>query len=318
MPDRDAHPPVLPESRRRSARDAITAIAIVAFVLLVAQGQSVTSGANEMQPGPERSILLAIGKPTGWISAQLPFAGKAKDEPAPTPVVAGGGAITAASFDARALGESAPPLPKLTKLLVTGDSLSMPLDQILTRRLAGRGVTTDRQPEIGTGISKSDLLDWLTESAKQAKKKPQAVVIFIGANEGFPLKTPQGRSADCCTPDWAAAYANRVRTMMQTYLTSKDVRVYWLLVMAPRDKARQKIATAVNAAVRVAGANYGSQVRVLDMPQIFTPDGKYQDAITVNGEQKLVRRSDGIHLNDDGAQIAADAVMAGIEGDFGR
>ena len=105
------------------------------------------------------------------------------------------------------------------------------------------------------------------------------MVIFVGANEGFPLKTPQGPSADCCTPDWAAAYANRVRTMMQTYLTSKDVRVYWLLVMAPRDPERQKIARAVNAAVRVAGANYGSQIRVLDMPAIFTPDGKYQDAI---------------------------------------
>jgi len=316
MPDRDAHPPVLPESRRRSAWDAITAIAVVAFVLLVAQGQSVTSGANEMQPGPERSILLAIGKPTGWIAAQLPFADKTKDE-TPPPVTAGNGAITAASFDARALGEPAPKLPKLTNLLVTGDSLSMPLDQILTRRLAGRGVKTDRQPHIGTGISKTDLLDWTVESAKQAKKKPQAVVIFIGANEGFPLKTPKGPSADCCTPDWAAAYANRVRTMMQTYLTSKDVRVYWLLVMAPRDPDRQKIARAVNAAVRVAGANYGSQVRVLDMPAIFTPDGKYRDAISVDGKQKLVRRPDGIHLNDDGAEIAADAVMKNLEQDFG-
>lgn len=317
MPDRDAHPPVLPESRRRSARDAITAIAVVAFVLLIAQGQSVTSGANEMQPGPERSILLAIGKPTGWISAQLPFAGKAKDEEAPAPVAAGNGAITAAAFDARALGEKAPTLPKLQNLLVTGDSLSMPLDQILTRRLADRGVKTDRDPHIGTGISKTDLLDWTAQSAKQAKKKPQAVVMFVGANEGFPLKTPAGKSADCCTPDWAAAYANRVRVMMQTYLTSKDVRLYWLLVMAPRDAARQKIARAVNAAVRVAGANYGSQVRVLDMPAIFTPDGKYRDAITVDGKQKLVRRPDGIHLNDDGAEIAADAVMRSLEQDFG-
>ena len=317
MPDRDAHPPVLPESRRRSAWDGIAAIAVVAFVLLVAQGQSVTSGANEMQPGPERSILLAIGKPTGWIAAQLPFAGEAKDDDAAPPVATGNGAITAASFDARALGEAAPKLPKLQNLLVTGDSLSMPLDQILTRRLAERGVKTDRQPHIGTGISKTELLDWTSESAKQAKKKPQAVVIFVGANEGFPLKTPQGPSADCCTPDWAAAYANRVRTMMQTYLTSKDVRVYWLLVMAPRDPERQKIARAVNAAVRVAGANYGSQIRVLDMPAIFTPDGKYQDAITVDGKQKLVRRSDGIHLNDDGAEIAADAVMKNLEQDFG-
>jgi hypothetical protein len=105
--------------------------------------------------------------------------------------------------------------------------------------------------------------------------------------------------------------------MMQSYLTSTNVRVYWLLVPAPRDTARQKIATAVNAAVRVAASSYGAQVRIMDMPAIFTPRGEFNSAISVDGKQRIVRRPDGIHLNDDGANIAADAVQRAIEQDFG-
>ncbi len=194
----------------------------------------------------------------------------------------------------------------------------MPLDALLARRFADRGVRTDRQPHIGTGISNSDLLDWTEEAARQAAKKPQATVVFIGANEGFPLPVRGRPDAECCGPDWAAAYANRVRAMMDAYTQDPKARVYWIAIPTPRDPDRQKVARSVNAAVRVAAAGYGAQLRLLDINRIFSADGKYHDAIDVGGEQRLVRRSDGIHLNDAGAELAADLVERAITKDFGR
>ena len=37
--------------------------------------------------------------------------------------------------------------------------------------------------------------------------RPDAVVVFIGANEGFPMPGPGGRAVQCCGPQWAAVYA---------------------------------------------------------------------------------------------------------------
>ena len=50
-----------------------------------------------------------------------------------------------------------------------------------------------RDPHLGSGISKSFLVDWGQLSADQVRKdKPDAVVVFIGANEGFPFDRPGG------------------------------------------------------------------------------------------------------------------------------
>jgi hypothetical protein len=51
---------------------------------------------------------------------------------------------------------------------------------------------------------------------------------------------------------------------------------------------------------------------------VFTPAGRYRDAMEVDGRERIVRDSDGIHLSEEGAQVAADAVLGAIAADFGR
>ncbi len=72
----------------------------------------------------------------------------------------------------------------------------------------------------------------------------------------------------------------------------------------------------VNASIEVAAEPYRDQVRVIDTVPIFTPGFGYRDAIDVDGQQTIVRESDGIHLNDEGSSIAADAVLDRIDDDF--
>jgi hypothetical protein len=85
----------------------------------------------------------------------------------------------------------------------------------------------------------------------------------------------------------------------------------------PRDGARQQIARSVNAAIAVAAEPYRAQVRVVDMAGLFTPGGRYRDAMAVGGQRRIVRESDGIHLNDEGAGVALTAVLAALRADFG-
>ena len=99
---------------------------------------------------------------------------------------------------------------------------------------------------------------------------------------------------------------------MNTYRQGGAARVYWLTVPTPRDPARQPIERAVNAAIEVAAQPCASQVRVIDtVADLHARATRYRDSIDVDGEQTIVRESDGIHLNEAGSSVAADVVLRG-------
>jgi lysophospholipase L1-like esterase len=327
----------LPGSRGFTVRDAVICLGVAILLLLLFKGPSIKTQGERLKPGAIRSVVLAVGRPISAVTKPLPFDNwthslfgwLSPDEDlgnapgfatAAGPVSATGAngiaPITPEAFNPADVGGKVTKRP-LKTLLVTGDSLSQPLDTTLARRLAGNGVRTLREAHVGTGISKTLLVDWAKLSEVQAKKdKPDAVVVFIGANEGFPMAGPTGRQVQCCNPQWAAIYAGRVRRMMNTYRRNGATRIYWLTLPATRSKNLEIVAKTVNAAITVAGSAYGADVRVLDMVPVFTPGGKYRSAINVGGTEKIVRESDGIHLNQSGADVAANVVLAAIDKDF--
>jgi hypothetical protein len=313
-------------------------VGIVVFVLVIVAGRSVRHAGKEMSPGWERTMVLAVGEPAGWLADQLPFqtwvadatkplksgedlssAPGGFDEEGTAATGRGVPPVTADAFDPVSLGQKPVVPPRdLKTVLVTGDSMSLILDAEIGRRFAGSGVEVVRDPHIGTGLSVTGVVDWGKLSTRQiAKHTPDAIVVFIGAAEGFDLNYA-GKKVKCCGPEWAAAYATRARTLMNSYRQNGEARVYWLLLPAPRDPDRQKISKVVRVADVVAASPYGAQVRLLDMSPIFTPDFKYRDSMEVGGDDKLVRQSDGIHLNQAGNGIVADEVMAKLREDYGE
>jgi len=319
--------------RRFRARDGVIAIAVAAFLLILFSGTSIRSAGEQMNPGVGRDLMLAVGRPAGAIADALPLADLAHDATSwlsPddkldagdsfTSVSARTGArvppVTAAAFDPARLGATPRPKRRLHTLLVTGDSMSTPLDAELARKLAGDGVRVIRDPHLGTGISKSFLVDWGQLSASQVKRhRPDAVVVFIGANEGFPMPGPGGRNVSCCGPEWAAAYANRARQVANTFRQDGRGRVYWIGLPMPRAANRQRVGRVVNEAIAVAAQPWRSQIRVVDTAAIFTPKG-YRDAMSVHGSETIVRQPDGIHLNDAGANLLADTLLTRLRQDF--
>jgi len=321
--------------RRFSARDAVLAVAVTMLLLVLFSGGTVLKQGEEKKPGIGRDILTAVGRPANWAAENLPFEkanaeliaelspdqnldnGGGFEEHALTRAGAGVPPVTPDAFDPVDLGEKPPPKQPLETLLVAGDSLSQPLDLELARRLVGDGVNVVRDPHPGTGISNDVIVDWgKLSTAEVEKDHPQAVVVFIGANEGYPLPVAGGNQVSCCGPAWAAAFATRARQMMATYRQGGAAKVYWLEVPTPRDHARQRIAHAVNRAIQVAAAPWAGQVRIVDTVAIFTPGERYRDAMEIDGKQEIVRESDGIHLNEAGSSLLADSVLDRIDEDF--
>ena len=223
MPDRDDSlmDRFEDNARRFRARDGVVAVVVAAIVLTAIQGASMRATGEQLNDGVQRDVVLAVAKPAGWVGRQLPFRTVAADlrtQLSPDSSLSGAGGfgatataapgaavpvVTPHAFAPAAIGAPAGAKRALHTLLVTGDSLSTPLDLELARRLAGKGVRVLREPHLGTGISKTDLVDWGKLSTSQVKKhRPDAVVAFIGANEGFPMPGPAGRPVNCCGAAW--------------------------------------------------------------------------------------------------------------------
>jgi uncharacterized protein len=311
--------------RRFTGWDAVKAVTLTTLLLLIFAGGSVRKAADELDPGLGRDIVKAVGGPAGWVSDRLPFADTRRDLTSwlsPDQQLSGTGFEAGGVSPGRAAPVTPPPpsTPQpLDRLLVTGDSLSTPLDIEIARQLAdqGVGVQVARDPHLATGISNSGLVDWGQLSSTQAANDdPDAVVLFIGANEGYPMPAANGAQVSCCGAQWEGIFRSRVGQMMDNYLRGGVERIYWLTIPTQRDPARKPIADAVNGAIEGAAAERGAAVRVVDLRPIFTPNDSYRDAITIDGKQTIVRESDGIHLNEEGASIAADLVLQAVGKDF--
>ena len=189
------------------------------------------------------------------------------------------------------------------RILATGDSMIQIIDSYLKAR-AGRGARVRSDAHISTGLSKPSLLDWQAHARRQAARRPDVVVMFIGANDGFPMA-----GTDCCGAAWVAEYARRARRMMRTYARGGRARVLWLLLPAPRGGTFREVFPAVNAALRRAARGLDDDVRLVELDEFFTPGGRYRDSIQIDGNTVRVRQGDGVHLNTTGASIAANIVL---------
>jgi lysophospholipase L1-like esterase len=306
---------------RFSARQAVAASTVTALILLVFAGGSVRGAADEVDPGFGQDVLKAIAEPTGWVSDRLPFSEARTDATSwlsPDDELGAGG-FGESEAEVTAAGEAPPPGAELERVLVTGDSLSTPLDVEVAQEIAddGSSVEVIRDPHLATGIS-NEIVDWgALSSGQSGNEDPDAVVMFIGANEGYPMTDAAGTTLQCCDAAWEAELAARVGRMMDNYVAEGDTRLYWLTVPVQRDPARLQISEAVNRSIAAEAAKRREAVEVIDTVPIFTPDG-YSDTIDIDGDETIVRESDGIHLNGEGSSLAAEIVLEAIDADFER
>ena len=190
------------------------------------------------------------------------------------------------------------------------------VDSFLAKELEPKHFRVRSDAHVGTGISKPFQFDWVGHARYIAHHyRPHATVVFLGANEGFPLRW-DGKRRNCCSRAWRKAYARRARMMMQSFERKGIGRVYWLTLPAARPRAWNRIYRAVNLALGMAAKQAGDErVRLLDMGALFTPSGHFQQTIKRGGRRVSVRQRDGIHLNVRGARIAARYVVRGMQRD---
>ena len=195
------------------------------------------------------------------------------------------------------------PRPRLPSLFFTGDSMMANLDTIARDLLLGRARVSSAV-RFATGLSKPGF-DWIRAARRDARRRhPRAVVVFLGADEGFAMRDPKGDSAPCCGQDWVVEYARRVSAVVDGYAT----RVFWLTQPAPRAASRAEIYRAVNDGLALAAVG-ASDLELVDVADLLSPGFVYRTFMRLNGRRTRIRDRDGVHLTLAGALLADRLVM---------
>jgi hypothetical protein len=196
------------------------------------------------------------------------------------------------------------------RVLATGDSMIQIVDSYMEQGLGSRAELRS-DAHISTGLAKPWMLDWPRYARRQARRlKPDAVVMVIGANDGYSLD-----GKPCCGSAWVDEYAERARAVMRAFGRRGRTKVYWLLLPAAREGFFRELFPAVNAGIEQAAVGLEENVRVVDLVKKLTPGGRYRASMKIRGRRVRVRQSDGVHLTNEGAAYVARLVIRELRRD---
>lgn len=277
-------------------------------VIALSRARVVVLGSVLALQAPASSLRVKMGGPVTWqVLVNWKDGGPCERASGPHPCTQ-----TVPESGEFELRTHRPPRPVFARdghlrLLATGDAMIQGVDRVLEQRLERRrGTSVHSDPHGSTGLSQPFTLDWVKRASEQAQAlRPDVTAMFIGADDDFPIITPEGGTAACCAAGWVAEYSRRVEAMMRTYLRDGRSLVYWMTLPAPRRRDLARIYRGLNVAIRLAAARVGGGVRVLDLVPVFTPDDRFRQNVTFRGRTVSARHGDGIRLSTAGASIVA-------------
>jgi hypothetical protein len=197
------------------------------------------------------------------------------------------------------------------RILVVGDSLGIDFGQSLVNDLAGTGVVNAvLDGHIDTGLARPDYFDWQAElSGDLVRYQPQAVVVFLGAND--PQNFIDGGSALAYgTESWDAVYAQRVGAFMAS-ATAEGARVLWIGMPPMADPALSAKMQALNGIYQGQAAVHPGVTYLSSWPVFSDAGGGYQTFLPdASGNEVQVREPDGTHIAPGGAQRLSLSTMS--------
>lgn len=203
------------------------------------------------------------------------------------------------------------------RLWVAGDSMTEAFGPAFVDGAEATGVVVaDRDLTYSSGLARPDFFDWYAASVEAiAEHDPEVVVIMLGANDGQGIVTATG-PARFGTDAWIAEYRARVAALMD--LLGDDGRlVYWIGLPIMRSNAYGGRMEVLNGIYREEAERRTGHVRFIDTWTLFADAGGSYSAYLpgADGQPVLVRRTDGIHLTEAGADRLATVVLDTLAAD---
>jgi hypothetical protein len=204
------------------------------------------------------------------------------------------------------------------KLLVAGDSMTEFLGPALINQGSAQGkLSGNTVTKYGTGLVRPDFFDWSIYAQQlMDQQNPEAVVVMMGGNDGQGITLANGQVLPDGTDAWAKEYRRRVEVVMRIFSGNGKRRVYWVPMPVPRSPKLAVDYHLMDLAVADAAAVVPG-VTDVNIVNRLSNNGQYSDYLPgANGQTILARARDGIHLSQDGANLAASLVLQALNKDW--
>jgi hypothetical protein len=192
-----------------------------------------------------------------------------------------------------------------TRVAVFGDSMAVDLGKALDRLYADDpNVVILQQAVPSSGFARPDFYDWNAAIAKAIGANGfDVAVMMIGINDRQTM-TVNGTSLKSLTDDWNTEYTARIRRFLDQ-LRAANKPIIWVGLPPMAGPQFSAAMSQVSSLQRLAVLASGGQF--VDIFDKFVDDnGDYErTGPDVNGDQALMRRSDGIHFANAGADKVA-------------
>ncbi len=305
-------------------------LGVIVIALVIAalfNSEAIVRAGEGMEPGGTRDVVLSVARPlddaAGTIGFHLPRQGldAAFGQEAKT---AGGTELESGSTkilrqkakrEAQAQRDYRQPTRRdPLDVLVTGDSEASFTGERLVDQGPDELLEVETVARNGTGLTNPSFFNWEVNAQQEvASRDPDAVVMAIGANDGFNLESG-GQLYGPLDPEWETEYARRAAVVMRTLSDGGKRPVYWVPPPTARDEEFNAIYEVQNRAVdkaaeAVPGARYVDVFNTIN-------GGKYSDELKIDGQRVVARQADGVHFTRDGAIVPTRLLLRAMAKDF--
>jgi len=194
-------------------------------------------------------------------------------------------------------------------VFVGGDSQAEFLAQAITTE-SGLALRVESEPEISTSLARPDYFNWPARLREvDAELMPEAVVLFLGANDYQDMADADGNRLVQGSPEWRDEWARRLGITFD--LLARDGRhVFWVTQPPMRDGRLDEGIELINdlAAPVIAARDFVTAIEIWEM--FGGASGFSERVVGPDGVETRARIDDGVHLTRGAASWVADLVFA--------
>jgi len=161
-----------------------------------------------------------------------------------------------------------------------------------------------------TGLSRPDYFDWNSQITDLiAKNKPNVAIVMFGANDGQNIPMQDGKGLVYGTQAWDEEYGKRVYKFLKI-LKDNNIFVVWVGNPIAREDSYSEKMSRLNRIFEKESFKFLNCKYISTWEMLADGNGLYTDYLPdLNGQQRLVRASDGIHVSAIGGKMIAQKVI---------
>lgn len=196
------------------------------------------------------------------------------------------------------------------RVFLAGDSQMEFLSQAVSTEGGTRDLQVETEFHISTGLSRPDYFNWPAELAAVIDESdPEAVVLFMGANDHQDMADSDGQRIVRDTAEWDIEWSRRLAVTLDL-LQAPGRHVFWVTQPPMRDHDLNRAVGRMNdlAESVIADREF---VTTIDIWPMFGGDRGFSARVPgPYGTETSARVNDGVHLNRTAASWVAGLIFA--------